>query len=51
MGNPVKRQAHIKTLSKSDRLRATQRHRDSNLCGVVLFFIANRKMIRKYFDL
>ena len=37
-------------LSKSDRLRSVQRHRVLNLCGVVLF-IANRKMIRKNFDL
>ncbi len=36
--NPHKRQAHIRTLSKSDRLRAAQRHRDLKLCGVVLFY-------------
>ena len=47
---PLERQAHIRILSKSDRLRAAQRHRDLKLCGVVLF-IANRKMIRKNFDL
>ena len=34
---PLKSQAHIRTLSKSDRLRAAQRHRDLKLCGVVLF--------------
>ena len=37
---------HRRTLSKSDRLRAAQSHRVLNLCGFV-FFIANRKMIRK----
>ncbi len=47
---PLERQAHIRILSKSDRLRSVQRHRDLKLCGVVLF-IANRKMIRKNFDL
>ena len=47
---PLERQAHISILSKSDRLRSVQRHRVLNLCGVVLF-IANRKMIRKNFDL
>ena len=36
--NPDKRQAHIRILSKSDRLRAAQRHRDLKLCGVVLFY-------------
>ena len=34
----LQRQAHIRTLSKSDRLRAAQRHRDLKLCGVVLFY-------------
>ena len=29
---------HRRTLSKSDRLRAAQRHRDLKLCGVVLFY-------------
>ena len=43
---PLERQAHIRILSKSDRLRSVQRHRVLKLCGVVLF-IANRKMIRK----
>lgn len=35
---PYKRQGHIRTLSKSDRLRVAKHHRDLKLCGVLLMY-------------